>query len=154
MIDELVKQSIKSSVLCWLATVDESGQPHVSPKEVFAAFDERHLVVAHIASPHTVRNIASNPKVCLSFVDVFVQKGFKIQGSAQIVQSNHVDYSKWAEPLLGMVAGKFKIPSVIIVQVERVDPILAPSYQFYPDETTEQSQIEAAMQRYGVKPRN
>ena len=154
MIDELVKQSIKSSVLCWLATVDESGQPHVSPKEVFAAFDERHVVVAHIASPHTVRNIASNPKVCLSFVDVFVQKGFKIQGSAQVVQSNHVDYSKWVEPLLAMVAGKFKIPSVIVVQIQRVDPILAPSYQFYSNETTEQNQIEAAMQRYGVKPRD
>lgn len=154
MIDELVKQSIKSSVLCWLATVDESGQPHVSPKEVFAAFDEQHLVVAHIASPHTVRNIASNPKVCLSFVDVFVQKGFKIQGSAQVVQSNHVDYSKWVDPLSGMVAGKFKIPSVIVVQVQRVDPILAPSYQFYRHETTEQNQIKAAMQRYGVRPQD
>ena len=97
MLDDLVKQQIKSSVLCWLATVDESGQPYVSPKEVFAAFDNLHVVVAHIASLHTVRNIATNPKVCLSFVDVFVQKGFKIQGSAQIVKSNHVDYSKWAE---------------------------------------------------------
>jgi predicted pyridoxine 5'-phosphate oxidase superfamily flavin-nucleotide-binding protein len=154
MIDDRVKQSIKSSVLCWLATVDESGQPHVSPKEIFAAFDERHLVVAHIASPHTVRNIASNPKVCLSFVDVFVQKGFKIQGSAQVVQSNHMDYAKWAEPLVQMIAGKFKISSVIVVEIQRVDPILAPSYQFYPGETTEQNQIEAAMQRYGVKPRD
>jgi hypothetical protein len=87
-------------------------------------------------------------------VDVFVQKGFKIQGSAQVVQSNHVDYSKWVDPLLGMVAGKFKIPSVIVVQVQRVDPILAPSYQFYRDETTEQNQIEAAMQRYGVRPQD
>ena len=154
MIDDRVKQSIKSSVLCWLATVDESGQPHVSPKEIFAAFDERHLVVAHIASPHTVRNIASNPKVCLSFVDVFVQKGFKIQGSAQVVQSNHMDYLKWAEPLVQMIAGKFKISSVVLVEIQRVDPILAPSYQFYPGETTEQNQIEAAMQRYGVKPRD
>ena len=152
MLDDLVKQQIKSSVLCWLATVDESGQPYVSPKEVFAAFDDLHVVVAHIASPHTVRNIATNPKVCLSFVDVFVQKGFKIQGSAQIVKSNHVDYSKWAKPLVAMVADKFKIPSVIVVQIKRVDPILAPSYQFYPDETTEQNQIEAAMKRYGVKP--
>ena len=153
MIDESVKQSIQSSVLCWLATVDESGQPHVSPKEVFAAFDERHVVVAQIASPQTERNIASNSKVCLSFVDVFVQKGFKIQGSAEIVQSNSVSYSKWAEPLLNMVGGKFKIPSVIVMRIQKVDSILAPSYQFYPEETTEKSQIEAAMQRYGVKSR-
>lgn len=152
MIDDLVKQSVNSSVLCWLATLDESGQPHVSPKEVFAAIDDHHLVIAQIASPNTVRNIASNPKVCLSFIDVFVQKGYKLQGTAQIVESHNMDYSKWAKPLLNMVAGKFKIASVIVVQIQRVDPILAPSYQFYPEETTEQNQIEAAMQRYGVKP--
>jgi predicted pyridoxine 5'-phosphate oxidase superfamily flavin-nucleotide-binding protein len=36
---------IHRTVLCWLATVDAHGQPNVSPKEVFAAFDENHLVI-------------------------------------------------------------------------------------------------------------
>lgn len=153
MMDELVQKSIQSSVLCWLATVDASGQPHVSPKEVFAVVDAQHVVIAHIASPHTVRNIASNPKVCLSFVDVFVQKGFKLQGHARMVASGDADYSALAAPLLAMVGGKFKIPAVIVVQVQAVDPILAPSYRFYPQDTTEQNQIDAAMRRYGVRPR-
>jgi len=48
---------LQRSVLCWLATVDAHGQPNVSPKEVFAAFDEKHLVIAHIASPLSVKNI-------------------------------------------------------------------------------------------------
>ena len=39
------------SVLCWLATVDETGQPNVSPKEIFAAFDSQHIVVANIEPP-------------------------------------------------------------------------------------------------------
>jgi len=50
-------QSLGGSVLCWLATVDAQGQPHVSPKEVFAVFDEQHLVIAHIASPTSVKNV-------------------------------------------------------------------------------------------------
>lgn len=57
-------------MLCWLATVDAQGQPNVSPKEVWAIADDRHVVVANIASPVTVRNIAQQPQVCLSFVDV------------------------------------------------------------------------------------
>lgn len=153
MIDGAVKKSIQSSVLCWLATVDASGQPHVSPKEIFAAVDETHVVIAHIASPHTVRNIASHPKVCLSFVDVFVQKGFKLQGLARIVKAADPEYLTWAEPLLVMVEGKFKIPSAIVVEVQTVDPILAPSYRFYPEATTEHDQIASAMRRYGVQPR-
>lgn len=154
MLDEHVRQLAQSSVLCWLATVDANAQPHVSPKEVFAVVDDQHVVIANIASPHTVRNIASNPKVCLSWVDVFVQKGFKLQGLARIVTTGDADYSIWAGPLEQMVQGKFKILSVIVVQVQSVDPILAPSYRFYPQETTEQGQVDAAMRRYGVKPRD
>lgn len=154
MLDEQVRQSISANVLCWLATVDTHGQPHVSPKEVFAMVDDQHVVIANIASPHTVRNIAINPQVCLSFVDVFVQKGFKLQGLAHTVASGESDYSFWAAPLEQSVQGKFKILSVIVVKVHSVAPILAPSYRFYPQDTTEQSQIDAAMNRYGVKPQN
>lgn len=153
-LNEQVRHSIESSVLCWLATVDVNGQPHVSPKEIFTVIDEQHVVIAHIASPHTVRNIANNSRICLSFVDIFAQKGFKLQGLARIVKQGDSDYLNWAEPLLAMVAGKFKMPSVIVAQIKAVDPIVAPSYRFYPEETTEQSQIQAAMKRYGVMPRN
>jgi uncharacterized protein len=154
MIDGYVKKSIQSSVLCWLATVDDTGQPHVSPKEIFAAVDDKHIVIAHIASPHTVRNIASHPKVCLSFVDVFAQKGFKLRGLARIVKAVDPEYSTWAVPLLAMVEGKFKIPSVIVMEVQAIDPILAPSYRFYPEATTEHNQIASAMRRYGVQPKD
>jgi uncharacterized protein len=154
MLNDAMRQLAQSSVLCWLATVDASGQPHVSPKEVFAMLDDQHVVIANIASPHTVRNIASNPRVCLSFVDVFVQKGFKLQGLARTVVSGDADYSIWAVPLERMVEGKFNIQSAIVVQVQSVDPILAPGYRFYPQDTTEQGQVDAAMRRYGVKLRD
>lgn len=154
MLQEPMRQLARSSVLCWLATVDASGQPHVSPKEVFALVDDQHVVIANIASPNTVRNIAGNPKVCLSFVDVFVQKGFKLQGVARTMASGHPEYSIWAGPLERMVEGKFTILSVIVVQVQSVDSILAPSYRFYPQDTTEQGQMDAAMHRYGVKLRD
>lgn len=154
MLNDSLRQLVQSSVLCWLATVDASGQPYVSPKEVFAVLDDQYVVIANIASPNTVRNIACNPKVCLSFVDVFVQKGFKLQGVARTVASGHPDYAIWAGPLERMVEGKFTILSVIVVQVQSVAPILAPSYLFYPQDTTEQGQIDAAMRRYGVKPRD
>jgi len=154
MLNESIRQLAQSSVLCWLASVDALGQPHVSPKEVFAMVDDQHVVIANIASPNTVRNIASNSRVCLSFVDVFVQKGFKLQGLARTVVSGDTDYAIWAAPLERMVEGKFKILSVIVVQVQSVYPILAPSYRFYPQDTTEQSQVDAAMLRYGVKTRD
>jgi predicted pyridoxine 5'-phosphate oxidase superfamily flavin-nucleotide-binding protein len=142
----------RRSVLCWLATVDAEGQPNVSPKEVWAVADEQHVVVAHIASPISARNIAQHPQVCLSFVDVFVQKGFKLVGTAREVRAADAEFATWAKPLLAMVGQRFTIQSVLVIQVKSVAAIVAPSYRFYPDDTTEASQMVSGMRAYKVQP--
>lgn len=152
LINESVRESARRSVLCWLATVDGDGQPNVSPKEVWAIADDAHVVVANIASPVSARNIAQHPQVCLSFVDVFVQKGFKLKGAAHEVCADDPAFARWAAPLLAMVGQRFAIQSVLVLRVSSVAPIVAPSYRFFPAETTEASQVEAAMRVYGVQP--
>ena len=139
------------SLLCWLATVGEDGQPSVSPKEVFCVADDVHIVVANIASPGSAHNIQTHPKVCLSFVDVFAQKGYKVYGLARNVRPQEAEFAQWAEPLLKMVGERFRIHSVFVVCATAVEPIVAPSYRFYPHETTEASQTEAALRAYGVR---
>ena len=146
-----VHAAAQRSVLCWLATVDAQGQPNVSPKEVWAIADDQHVVVANIASPVTARNIAQQPKVCLSFVDVLVQKGFKLQGTARAVLPDDSDYNKWAAPLLLMTGDRFAVRSVLLMAVQTAQPIVAPSYWMYPETTTEASQAAAARLAYGLK---
>ncbi len=150
MLNHDVINSAQGSVLCWLATVDDQGQPNVSPKEIWAVLDEQHLVIGHIASPTSVRNIAQRAKVCVSFVDVFVQKGFKVQGEARVIAKSHAEFSKWAAPLLPMAGERFPLHAVIVVRATAVAPIVAPSYRLYPQETTEASHVQAAMKTYGV----
>jgi len=89
MLTEEIKKYIDKSVLCWLATCNKDGEPNVSPKEMFTWQDEQTLLIAHIASPNSVANIRNNPNVCVSFVDVFVQKGFKLKGRARIIEKEH-----------------------------------------------------------------
>lgn len=145
------KAMAERSVLCWLATADESGQPNVSPKEVFAVADDQHIVVANIASPGSAKNIHINEKVCLSFIDVFAQKGFKVFGVASDVTPEAAEYFRWVEPLRMMAGDRFPIHSVFVVRATAVEPIIAPSYRLYPSETTEASQVQAALRTYGVR---
>ncbi len=152
LLNEPIRDAARRSVLCWLATVDADGQPNVSPKEVWSIADDQHVVVAHIASPVTARNIRQQPQVCLSFVDVWVQKGFKLLGTAQEVHADDPAFAAWAAPLLARVGQRFVIHSVLVIRVTSVAAIVAPSYRFFPDETSEASQIEAAMHTYGVRP--
>ncbi|TGG90343.1 pyridoxamine 5'-phosphate oxidase family protein [Natronospirillum operosum] len=146
-----VRESVERSVLSWLATSDKHGQPNVSPKEVFAVADNQNIAVANIASPQSAKNIRANRRVCLSFVDVFVQKGFKIIGTATELKPSAPEYSRWVEPLLALAGDRYPIHSVFVVKAIAVEPIVAPSYRLYPSETTEESQIQSALRTYGVR---
>jgi uncharacterized protein len=151
MLTSEVQESAARSVLCWLATVNALGQPNVSPKEIFAAFDESHLVIANIASPTSVRNIESNHLVCVSFIDIFVQKGYKVVGSATNVRRSEREFSAWSAPLVTKAGPRFPIHSVMVIKAIQVEPILAPSYRLYASETSEQAQVASAMRTYGVR---
>lgn len=152
MLSQEVRNAAERSILCWLATVDESGQPNVSPKEIFAVLDAAHLLIANIASPTSMRNIDIQPRVCVSFVDVFVQKGFKVIGTARNIKNSHPDYPGWAAPLQAKAGPRFPIHSVFVIEAIAVEPILAPSYRLYAAETTEAVQVASAMRAYGVQP--
>lgn len=99
MMTNLLTPEIKSvaqrSVLCWLATADKNGLPNVSPKEVFALVDDEHMVIANIALPQSAKNIQVNENVCVSFIDVFVQKGFKVIGVATDVRPLSSAFARW-----------------------------------------------------------
>ncbi|PPL02298.1 hypothetical protein SAMN05444682_104223 [Parapedobacter indicus] len=150
--DNRIKDCIDKSVLCWLATVDGDHAPNVSPKEVFAFYNEKTLLIANIASPGSVRNIRNNPNVCVSLVDIFVQKGYKLKGTAKIINNSDASFPDKVKFLTELFTDAFPINEVIEITVVKAAPILAPSYLFFPD-TTESKQIENAMGAYGVRPR-
>ncbi|MEL7497401.1 MAG: pyridoxamine 5'-phosphate oxidase family protein [Planctomycetota bacterium] len=145
-----ILNSIDNSVLCWLATVSDQGQPNVSPKEVFTAWEDK-ILIANIASPQTMANLKSNPQVCISFVDVFVQKGFQLKGSARIIHRDHEDFAARHDALFQIAGPDFPFATLIEIQIESTKPIVAPRYRLFP-ETTEADQIESAMKVYGVRP--
>ena len=151
MINDNVKKYIDKSVLCWLATCDNELFPNVSPKEMFTYQDDSTLLIANLASPNSIDNIMKNPNVCVSFVDIFVQKGYKLQGKAAIVDKADIEFNSKVKPLTDLFSDKFPIESVIEIVVTKVDTIQAPSYFVYAD-TTEEIQIMNAMKTYNVKP--
>ena len=148
-----VQQLVDESVLCWLATSSAAGQPSVSPKEIFTTFNDDSIIIANIASPNSARNIRENGRACVSFVNIFTQKGFQVRGEAAYLDRTHDTYEAIARILNGMTAGAFPFKSAFRIMADEVSEILAPRYRLYP-ETTEADQINSAMARYGVRPRD
>lgn len=144
-----VKESINRSVLCWLATVSAENVPNVSPKEIFSYYGTNKLIVANIASPQTVKNIKTNKNVCISFIDILVQKGFQIKGKANIIEKSDSEFPEMEKILTEMTGGRFPFSTITEISIEQIKPIIAPKYILYPG-TTETEQIESAKKAYGL----
>ena len=147
---EEFKEYIDKSVLCWLATSSAENIPNVSPKEIFSYYKTDKIIVANIASPQTVRNIKVNENVCVSFIDILVQKGFQIKGKAKIIEKTDFKFAEMEEILTKMTGGDFPFTTITEITAEKVKPIIAPKYILYP-ETTESEQIESAKKAYKIK---
>ena len=143
-----IKASLDKSVLAWLATVSKEGIPNVSPKEIFSYYGKDEVIIANIASPQSLKNIRQNEYVCLSFIDILVQKGYQLKGKARIIKKTDADFPEREKVLLEMTAGKFPFSSLTQIRIEEAKPILAPRYLLYP-ETTEEEQIASAKKTYG-----
>ena len=146
---EDIKKYIDKSVLCWLATASIENIPNVSPKECFTHFGTDSIIIANIASPQTVRNIKLNENVCISFINIFVQKGFQIKGKVEIIENTHSQFTEMNEILTEMMGGKFSFNTITKITLRQVKPIIAPSYILYP-ETTEMKQIESSKKSYQI----
>lgn len=146
-----VADTCRHAVLCWLATVDREGQPSVSPKEIWHLDGDRFLI-ADIASAGSVRAICDHPRVCVSLIDIFQERGHKLIGSAEIVGATAPRFEVLAVPLRDKAGPDFPIRSVIEIQVERTIPILAPSWRLFPERDAEEH-IRRSQTTYGVRPR-
>lgn len=144
-----IRNYINKSVLCWLATSSADNEPNVSPKEIFNAYGSDTIIIANIASPQSIKNIKENEMVCISFIDILVQKGFQLKGKAKLIDSSHAEYKKMKSILVKMAGDKFPFSTIISIKVEEAKQIIAPRYVLYP-ETTEQDQIESAKKAYGI----
>ncbi len=147
MLSQTIKDSLEQCVLIWLASIEQDGTPNVSPKEIFAVPDDSTLLIANVASPISVRNIQQNPHVCVSFVNIFAQRGFKLHGLAKVLEPSDSQFAILVQPLEKIVNGLFQIRSVIEIKITRVAPIVAPRYRFYED-TTPSAQVGRAVKRY------
>ena len=144
-----MRAAVEASVLCWLATADASGQPNVSPKEVFAPLGDR-IVIAHIASPRSVRNIRDNPRVSVAVLDVFAQEGWKFSGTATVLEPGEGGFADVTAPLEAITGGAYPIRAAIVVDVATADRIVAPSAWLYPVRPVQEIRA-GVLARYGVR---
>ena len=112
--------------LGFLATVAPDGSPNVSPKGTFVVLDERTLGFAEIRSPQTIRNLETDPRVEVNFVDPFVRKGYRFSGTARLVRRGEEGFDALLERIRSSFAPRVR--TVVVIAVEKAAALTSPSY--------------------------
>lgn len=124
-----MKRVVEEQHLGFVATVCPDGTPNLSPKGTTAVWDDDCLIFANIRSPGTLANIRLNPSVEVNVVDPFARKGYRFKGVAAILESGPL-YDQAIAFYKGRGSRAGVIREVVIVQVQKAQPIDSPAYDF------------------------
>jgi predicted pyridoxine 5'-phosphate oxidase superfamily flavin-nucleotide-binding protein len=124
--DEM-KSFVRHQRLGYVATVSKDGSPNLSPKGSLTVWDDRHLMFADIESPHTIQNLASNPKVEVNVVDSFTRRGYRFRGNGKVLRSGP-EYWKAVELYKGEGADVRRIRAIVLIEVMECGVLVSPVY--------------------------
>jgi uncharacterized protein len=147
VLTEEMKGMVRRQRLGYVATVSTDASPNVSPKGSLTIWDDEHLVFADIESPHTVRNLAKNPRVEINVVDPNSRKGFRFRGQAEVLHAGGT-YGKVLEMYRAEGADVRRVRSVVVVRVEHAGPLVSPIYTT----NLEEEDVRALWEEYYSKP--
>ena len=137
-----MKRLVEGQRLGYVATVCPDGTPNLSPKGNTAVWDDDHLVFADIRSPGSVTNIRLNPTVEVNVVDPIARKGYRFKGNAEVLSSGSTFDDIVTFYRERGVSGP--IHHVVLVQVERVLPLVSPAY----DSGATEAEVRARWEQY------
>ena len=127
ILTDAVQRFVREQRLGYVATVSEDGTPNLSPKGSLTVLDDNNLVFADVESPHTVRNLTTNPRTEVNVVDPFLRKGYRFRGTASVLHTG-ISFWKVLEMYRAEGADVRRIRAVVVIEVREVLPLISPVY--------------------------
>ena len=121
-----MRRVIEEQRLGFVATAAPDGTPNVSPKGTFVVLDDRTIAFGEIRSPATMRNLRTNPRVEVNFVDVFTRSGYQFAGLATVIERGDAKFDMLLLKLRSTLSPRIR--AVVTISVTRALPLTSPAY--------------------------
>jgi uncharacterized protein len=122
-----MKRLVRAERLGYVATVSSEGLPCVSPKGSVAVWDDDHLMFADVESPHTIKNLETNPHIEVNVVDTQVRKGYRFSGVAKVLRAGDM-YWKIMEHYKAEGADIRRVRAIVVIEVQAATLVVSPCY--------------------------
>ena len=126
MLTQDMKRVVQQHPLGYVATASADGAPNLWPKGTFFVIDDTTIAFAEIRSPATIRNLETNPRIEVNFLDVFVRKGYRFAGNASIVKRGEGNFDHLVKMSGSSLAPRIK--AIVVISVTKALPLVSPAY--------------------------
>jgi predicted pyridoxine 5'-phosphate oxidase superfamily flavin-nucleotide-binding protein len=121
-----MKRIVEEQRLGFVATAAPDGTPNVSPKGTFVVVDDETIAFGEIRSPGTIRNLRTNSRIEVNFVDPFVRKGYRFAGTAIVVERGDGTFDTLLSRFRGPLAPRMR--AIVTITVTKALPLTSPAY--------------------------
>jgi len=135
MLTSDMKRIVEEQLLGFVATTAPDGTPNVSPKATFFVVDDHTIAFGDIRSPGTIRNLRTNPRIEVNFVDPFVRKGYRFAGTAEVAERGTAAFEALLTHYHGSLATRLR--AIVAITVTKALPLVSPAY----DDGTEEADV-------------
>lgn len=112
-----MKQMIAHN-LCYVATVDDEGNPDIGPKMSVGVLDDTHLFFYERTARQTLRNMRANGKLVIAVANLESKKGYRFFGTLSLHHGDQI----YADALDFADKHGLKHPACVpVLAVRRVD---------------------------------
>lgn len=126
MLTSDMKRVVSEHPLGYVATAASDGTPNVSPKGTFFVVDDTTIAFAEIRSPTTMRNLRTNPRIEVNFVDPFVRKGYRFAGTAKVLARGEAHFDELLKKSGSSLAPRVR--AIVVITVVKALPLVSPAY--------------------------
>jgi len=106
-----------ASQQCFVATVNRDGTPDIGPKRSTRVLDDEHLLFNEVTGKRTWANVENGSKIAIAVVDREKLKGFRFEGTPEVVKSGPIyDQALAMTKKAGLAAPK----GVIKVKIDKI----------------------------------
>jgi len=127
MLTDDMKRVLREYPLGFVATVGADGAPRVSPKGSFVIIDDATIAYGDIRSPGTTRNLASDPRVEVSFIDPFLRKGYRFGGTATVTERGQAEFERLHRHLKESSLASL-MRAIVAIKIAQALPVTSPIY--------------------------
>jgi predicted pyridoxine 5'-phosphate oxidase superfamily flavin-nucleotide-binding protein len=121
-----MKRIVAEQPLGYVATASSDGAPNLSPKGTFFVVDDTTIAFAEIRSPATMRNLQTNPRLEVNFIDPFVRKGYRFAGTAKVLPRGEGNFDELLKKSGSSLAPRVR--AIVVITVTKALPLVSPAY--------------------------